>query len=145
MARRYWVGQAWRDWGWAGGSGDGCRGPLQGPSVLRPSLPPHRLQHRSVFSICEVFSWCSTATVAPQCIVGSCSLNADSCMLRSGIWTDWSGTWFNRLLLWVQSCDTTGCFFKALPTGQNIVLDKSYTKQTQTDINSRTLQAAVIV
>ena len=35
----------------------------------------------------------------------------------------------NRLLLWVQICDATGCFVKALPMGQNIVLDKSYTKQ----------------
>ena len=51
----------------------------------------------------------------------------------------------NRLLLWVQICDATGCFVKALPMGQNIVLDKLYTKTTRTDINSRTLQAAVIV
>ena len=27
----------------------------------------------------------------------------------------------NRLLLWVQICDVTGCFVKALPMGQNIV------------------------
>ena len=26
-------------------------------------------------------------------------------------------------------CEATGCFIKALPMGQNIVLDKSYTKQ----------------
>ena len=36
-------------------------------------------------------------------------------------------------------CDATGYFIKALPTGQNIVLDKSYTKQLEH------LQAAVIV
>ena len=36
---------------------------------------------------------------------------------------------FKRLLLWVQICDATGCFVKALPMGQNIVLDKSYQKQ----------------
>ena len=35
----------------------------------------------------------------------------------------------NRLLLWEQICDATGCFVKALPMGQNIVLDKSYTIQ----------------
>ena len=35
----------------------------------------------------------------------------------------------NRLLLWVQICEATGCFVKALPMGKNIVLDKSYTKQ----------------
>ena len=35
----------------------------------------------------------------------------------------------NRLLLWVQICDATGCFVKALPMGQNSVLDKSDTKQ----------------
>ena len=29
----------------------------------------------------------------------------------------------------VQICDATGCFVKALLMGQNIVLDKSYTKQ----------------
>ena len=49
----------------------------------------------------------------------------------------------NRLLLWVEICDATECFVKALPMGQNIVLDKSYTK-LGTDISSRTLQAAVI-
>ena len=46
----------------------------------------------------------------------------------------------NRLLLCVQICDATGYFVKALPKGQNIVLDKSYTKQLE-----QTLQAAVIV
>ena len=35
----------------------------------------------------------------------------------------------NRVLLWVHICDATGCVVKALPMGQNIVLDKSYTKQ----------------
>ena len=35
----------------------------------------------------------------------------------------------NRLLLWVQICDATGCFVKALLKGQNIVIDKTYTKQ----------------
>ena len=44
----------------------------------------------------------------------------------------------NLLLLRVQICDATGCFVKALPMGQ--ILHK-----TTTDINSRTLQAAVIV
>ena len=32
-------------------------------------------------------------------------------------------------VLWVQICDATGHFVKALTMGQNIVLDKSYTKQ----------------
>ena len=36
---------------------------------------------------------------------------------------------FKRLLLWARICDATGCFVKALPMGQNILLDKSYTKQ----------------
>ena len=38
---------------------------------------------------------------------------------------------FKRLAytLTAYFCDATGCFVKALPMGQNIVLDKSYTKQ----------------
>ena len=35
----------------------------------------------------------------------------------------------NRWMSWVQINDATGCFVKAIPMGQNIVLDKSYTKQ----------------
>ena len=46
----------------------------------------------------------------------------------------------NRLLLWVQICDATGCFVKALPMGQNIVLDKSYTKQLE-QIDFRNLKS----
>ena len=36
---------------------------------------------------------------------------------------------FSNEVLWVQICDATGCFVKALLMGQNIVLDKSHTKQ----------------
>ena len=38
---------------------------------------------------------------------------------------------FKRLAytLTAYFCDATGCLVKALPLGQNIVLDKSYTKQ----------------
>ena len=35
----------------------------------------------------------------------------------------------NPLLLWVQIFDATGCFVKALPIGQNIGVDKLYTKK----------------
>ena len=35
----------------------------------------------------------------------------------------------NHFLLWVQICDATRCFVNALPMGQIILLDKTYTKQ----------------
>ena len=38
-------------------------------------------------------------------------------------------------------CDATGCFVKALPVGQNIVLDKSYNNSDR----YKFMQAAVIV
>ena len=50
----------------------------------------------------------------------------------------------NRLLLWAQTCDATGCFDKALH-GTNYRVRQTVHKTTRTDINSRTLQAAVIV
>ena len=42
-----------------------------------------------------------------------------------------SPQFFKRLAytLTAYLCDATGCFVKALPMGQNIVKDKSYTKQ----------------
>ena len=43
-----------------------------------------------------------------------------------------------------KSNSVTGCFVKALPMGQNIVRQIVH-KTTRTDINSRALQAAVIV
>ena len=36
----------------------------------------------------------------------------------------------NRWMSWVQINDATGCFVKAIPMGQNIVLDKSYTNNS---------------
>ena len=34
-----------------------------------------------------------------------------------------------RIRLPFNVCDATGCFIKALPMGQNIVIDKLYTKE----------------
>ena len=51
---------------------------------------------------------------------------------------------FKRLAyIWVQICDATGCFVKALPMGQNIVLDKSDTKHLGQNIEHSNSSAAV--
>ena len=53
--------------------------------------------------------------------------------------------WLACLLLWVQICDVTGCFVRALPMEKKYRVRQIVHKTARTYINSRTLQAAVSV
>lgn len=84
---RRWVTWPWHHGGRAAGLGDGCYGSVPRPPVLHGWPPPLWLPDRSVFSICEVFSWCSPVNRrAYNCIVGISSLYATRLHVEVRFW-----------------------------------------------------------